>query len=198
MGLVGGFLRLKYNCKFSPFPSLPPSPPIYFFHSPSNSWSPFSLIVISCIYVYTHAFLNLTCSVCIMLPLCMFQSWPFGTRQSSGILFSWDDHFSHSQFSLVSCSSLGRDQAAWLSPSSLTGSWVSLLFNSHLGSFLAETLWTKFLMLIGDTMLEQSPWSSSSYNHSAPSLTMTPEPWVLEWPVDVSFGNGLLWVCLIY
>lgn len=83
-------------------------------------------------------------------------------------------------------------------PSSLAGSWVSLLFNSHLGSFVAETLWTKFLMLIRDTMLEQSPWSSSSYNHSAPSLAMTPEPWVLAWPVDVSFGNGLLWVCLIY
>lgn len=97
------FLR-DYNLITLPFP-----PSIYSFHSPSNSWPLFKkLIVIACIYVYTNIFLNITSLVHILLPVRMFSGWSFGSRQSIGVLFPWEDHFSHFQLSSVAYSSFVR------------------------------------------------------------------------------------------
>lgn len=52
--------------------------------SPSNPWPLFSLVVNAgiCVWVHTYMFLNITCSVCIMLLACMLLEltiWPCTT-----------------------------------------------------------------------------------------------------------------------
>lgn len=56
------FLRLQYSYTLSVLQTLPYTLP----HAPLNLWPPFSLTVITFIYLYTYIFLSVICLVCIM------------------------------------------------------------------------------------------------------------------------------------
>lgn len=57
-----------------------------------------------------------TCSVCTMLPVCVFSGLPFRAAQPVAVLFPVEDHLSHSQCSLVVCNSLCRIEVLWSFP----------------------------------------------------------------------------------
>lgn len=57
---------ISYNI-ISPLPFLLSSPPICHSLFSLKLLASFPLIVLTCIYVYTYVFLNITCLVCIML-----------------------------------------------------------------------------------------------------------------------------------
>lgn len=141
---------------------------------------PFSLIVVTRIYVYvyTYIFLNITHAVCIMLLVYMFP----------GLLFPGRTMFPHSQHFFVACSSLCRTEILWCTvphtPSTLQCLLLSL-FGSCLGSHCGETLWVYFWHYSLDTISQRTPWSSGPSNLSTPSSLRC-------WSCfeDVSTGTG--------
>lgn len=52
---------------------------------------------------------------------------------------------------------------------------VALLSPSRLGGSVDETIWVKLLTVIGDTLSQQTPFSSGSYTLSIPSSENFPE-----------------------
>lgn len=63
----------------------------------------FSRIVMISTYVYRYVFINITYSIWIMLPVCMFL-WLTVTGQKKNVFFPGEGHFSNSQLFLLSCS----------------------------------------------------------------------------------------------
>jgi hypothetical protein len=70
-------------------------------YSPTNSWHLFSLIVISCIYehAYTYIFLNITCSVHIILLMNVFRADNLVLDKQLVWFYPEEDHFSGFQLS---------------------------------------------------------------------------------------------------
>lgn len=88
-----------------------------------------------------------------------------------------------------------------LSPSSLAHLLVLSLFSSSLCNHFSETLNMYLLILLGDTTLHQTPWSSVSYNCSISSASMFPECLVMTILLLCSFGLGfqtLYFHCLMF
>lgn len=154
--------------------------------------------VINC--CYTHIcipkYINTTCSVYTVLLECMFS---FGISWSVGVLFPAEDDFSCARHSLVACSFLcswWRVKASWSFPISFSCPLASFLSSSYLGSHLGKTLWVCLLTALGSTTSQQIPWSSGSYNVSAPSSSMFLEPFFFfhkEFKVYgiLEFGKGM-------
>lgn len=76
-------------------------------------------------YIHTHLpkYINITCSVCILLPVCMFSemtNWCF--------FFTGEDYFPHSQQSLLTCSSLSKVKPHFYGSMSIGVMLVQLMF----------------------------------------------------------------------
>lgn len=96
------FLRMSFNCNISFFPfflqTLQYTPSLLFFKFTSSFFiHSYYLHRCICKYVYIHTFLTITCSVRILLFVCVFSGWAFGTGQSTGVLFPGEEPLSHSQ-----------------------------------------------------------------------------------------------------
>lgn len=64
----------------------------------------------------------------------------------------------HAQLPVFLC----RSEASGFPQSTLACLLISSRFSSHLVNHIAETLWIQLLTLLGDTPLEQTPWSFAS------------------------------------
>lgn len=143
----------------------------YFF---SNLWLLFTLIIVACIFISTYIFLNITCSICILLLTCAFS------RMISHRL----------QFFV-------KGRCLVIFPRSML-KFLSLfsVFSSHAVNHFAETSQVQSLTLLGDTVSLQTPRSSITifHLHPLPSYSLSLRCGV--WLVDESFRTRQL--CILY
>lgn len=118
-----------------------------------------------------------------------FQGWPLDLGQPVGVVFPGEDRLSCFQ---LSYSALCRVEAMWDFPHLFGMPTGALLFASHLSSHVGETLWVLLLMLLGHTISQQTPSPSGSFNLSAPSSAMFPEPQVWRFLIAVFIETWLL------
>lgn len=112
-----------YN-SISFFPFLPLNPPLYLTHSPSNVWALLSPIFL--LHRYTYIFLNVTCVVCTVFPLCLFSGLIIWNWTAAWYALLWGDSPSHPQPSAATCESIGGRE----SRGQRSGCWFARRFRS--------------------------------------------------------------------
>jgi hypothetical protein len=76
-------------------------------------------------------------------------------------------------------------------PPTLACPSVSCLFGSPLDSHISKTLCVQFLMLLGDTISQQTLLSSGPYNLSPSFLQYSLSIWVRKCVIDASPATGI-------
>lgn len=131
--------------------------------------------IIECIYVYTHIFLNIICSFCIMICVCMFSGliiWYWITS----VAFPGEDCFSCPAFLAVLCVGLRLHELSSIH----FGIMSIVIVLSYLLS--KQLFWWDCIVTASDVArrhnLTANTWPSDSYN--IPGHFSGNVPWALE------------------
>lgn len=103
-----------------------------------------------------------------------FQGWPFSTGRWVDVFFSQEDCFCYAEDFLVSYSSLFRLDPCGLSSTPFGLPIGIILISSYLDNLVGESLWVQPLVLLGDTILQSTPWSIGFSGFSTLSSAMWP------------------------
>lgn len=139
----------------TPLPFPLPQAPHLFILVLSNLWPPFSLIVVSyiCVYMFIHKGMNTaTCSVYIVLLVCMFSGWTnqyWITIWCAYLRERLFPHHQHPWFPVVHCLRLGLRV---LSPFTF-----AVVFQLTLRRYVGETSSVQLPTFLGDTITQQHP-----------------------------------------
>lgn len=107
-----------------------------------------------------YIFLNMTCWVHIMLFVCMSTELTIQHRNDNCCAFPWGHHFFCSQLYSIACNSL-----CWVEA---LGALHCSLWHDCWCLLLGEILRVLLLILLVDTISQQTPWFSVSENLSCP------------------------------
>jgi hypothetical protein len=116
------------------------------------------MCVYMCIYVYVCMCVCMYVCMHACMYVCMYVCVFRANHLACSYLGKTISPTQHAQLPVFLC----RSEASGFPQSTLACLLISSRFSSHLVNHIAETLWIQLLTLLGDTPLEQTPWSFAS------------------------------------